>query len=69
MGIYIFYIYYNFFNFINALYLAFMVNLICDNMTNYKNMMIVYFKTKTKGKNDTYIKNDGKARGFSSYIN
>jgi len=53
MGIYIFYIYYSFFNFINALYLTFMVNLICDNMTNYKNIMIVYFKTKTKGKYDT----------------
>ena len=51
MGIYIFYIYYSFFNFINALYLAFMEHLICDNMTNYKNLMIVLqVKTKMKGK-------------------
>jgi hypothetical protein len=42
----------------------------CDNMTNYKNLMIVLqVKTKTKGKNDTYIKNDGKVRRVSSYIN
>jgi len=71
MGIYIFYSFNSFFNFINALYLAFMVNLICDNLTNYKNLMIVLqVKTKTKGKHDnTYIKNDGKARRFSSYFN
>ena len=24
--------------------------MMCDNLDNYKNMMIVYFKTKTKGK-------------------
>ena len=43
----------------------------CDNLDNYKNLMIVLqVKTKTKGiKNDTYIKNDGKARRLSSYIN
>jgi len=51
MGIYIFYSFNSFFNFINALYLAFMVNLICDNLDNYKNLMIVLqVKTKTKGK-------------------
>lgn len=33
----------------------------CDNLDNYKNLMIVLqIKTKTKGKHDnTYIKNDG----------
>jgi len=48
-----------------------MVDLICDNMTNYKNIMIVLqVKTKTKGiENDTYIKNDGKVRRLSSYLN
>ena len=36
MGIYIFYIYYSFFKLFNALYLAFMVNLICDNFATIK---------------------------------
>ena len=43
----------------------------CDNLDNYKNLMIVLqIKTKTKKiKNDTYIKNDGKVRRISSYFN
>ena len=45
--------------------------MMCDNLDNYKNLMIVLqIKTKKKGKHDnTYIKNDGKARRLSSHIN